>query len=124
MLALNPSLTWHINKNTRLKSVDIFEMDLTLEIETENQQHLPLKLIFDTIRISTSKEYFQLMSDTSKPKGNGKGTNVFLFTVSMKKCPIELVIKFHKKSKKTHICIYIYIIQYMCKYQQKSYLMV
>ena len=32
-------------------------MDLTLEIETENQQKIQLKLIHDTTKVSTSKEY-------------------------------------------------------------------
>ena len=37
-------------------------MDLTPEIDTENQQHIQLKLIRDTTKVSTSKEYSQLLS--------------------------------------------------------------
>ena len=43
-------------------------MDLTIETDTENQQQIQLKLIHDTTRVSTLKEYLQLMSASSKPK--------------------------------------------------------
>ena len=45
-------------------------MDLTIEIDTENQQQIQLKLIQDTTKVSNSKEYSQLLSASEKPKSD------------------------------------------------------
>ena len=37
-------------------------MDLTLEIHTKNQQQIQLKLICDTTKVATLKEYWQMLS--------------------------------------------------------------
>ena len=67
-------------------------MDLTLEIDTENQQQIKLKQIHYTIKASTSKEYSQLLYFlntiihvicTKKPEANknlaGKTCSTLIF---------------------------------------------
>ena len=54
-------------------------MDLTLEIDTENQQQTQLKIIRDTTKVSTSKEYLQLLPAGLKPKSDRSGNQVFLY---------------------------------------------
>ena len=53
-------------------------MDLTLEIYNENQHQIQLELINDITKVSTSKEYLQLLSASSKPKSNWSENQVFL----------------------------------------------
>ena len=50
-------------------------MDLTLAIDTEIQQQIQLKLIHDTSKVSTSKEYSQLLSASKKAESTRSGNN-------------------------------------------------
>ena len=53
-------------------------MDLTLGIDTENQQQIQSKLIHYITNVSTSKGYSQLLSASLHPKNNRSGNQVFL----------------------------------------------
>ena len=43
-------------------------MGLKLNIDTENQHQIQLKVVHDKIEVSTPKEYSQLLSASSKSK--------------------------------------------------------
>ena len=59
-------------------------MDLTFEIDSENQQQIQLKLIHDTTKVSISKVYSQLMSADENPKATDQETRFSFTKVSIK----------------------------------------
>ena len=80
-------------------------MDLTLEIDTENQQHIKLKLIHDTTKNSTAKSTRSCcMFASSKPKSNRSGHQVFHYYGVKKNVQFDLVCKNQQKSKKKWDC--------------------
>ena len=63
-------------EHTGLNSV---EMDLTLKIETENQQQIQIKLIHDATKVSTSKSICRSCLLVQNPKATDQETK-FSFT--------------------------------------------
>ena len=66
MLNPLPNLGQWCDKTTmKTHNKKLVEMDKFLEIDTENQQQIQFKLIHGTTKLTTSKEYSQLLSASS-----------------------------------------------------------
>ena len=78
------------NENTPSKAVVIY---LKLEFDSEKQQQILLKLIHDTTKVSTSKDYSQLL--VQNPKATDQETKCFFTTVAVKHVQLDLVLKYN-----------------------------